>query len=184
MTQHLMIDLETLATTIDANVLTIGAIKFNPHEDYKSWEWGKFPEVQTFYRRIDPETGTDIGLRMDDETLEWWSNQAESVKAEAFNDNDRHTISDVFRDLYKFALPCKYIWAHGVAFDTVICEQIFHKLKRGAPWMFYNLRDTRTLFGLSDPKMPDAQHHHALYDCWRQIIGVQNVYKDLNIPVK
>ena len=33
MTQHIMIDLETLATTIDANVLTIGALKFDPRSN-------------------------------------------------------------------------------------------------------------------------------------------------------
>ena len=48
-----MIDLETLATTNDANVLTIGAIKFDPHEDYSKWQWLEFPETQTFYRRVE-----------------------------------------------------------------------------------------------------------------------------------
>ena len=83
------------------------------------------------------------------------------------------------KEFYKFCLPGKYFWAQGVAFDTVICEQIFKKLKRGAPWMFYNLRDTRTLFDLKDANMPSARHHHALFDCWRQIVGVQNVYRQI-----
>ena len=85
----------------------------------------------------------------------------------------------MLQKLYKFCLPGKYFWAQGVAFDTVICEQIFKKLGRGAPWMFYNLRDTRTLFDIKDPKMPSARHHHALFDCWRQIVGVQNVYREI-----
>lgn len=184
MTQHLMIDLETLATTIDANVLTIGAIKFDPHADYRDWQWLEYPETQTFYRRIDPESGSNLGLKMDEDTLTWWSQQSAEVKAEAFAEEERYPIDQVMKDFYKFALPCKYIWAQGVAFDTVICEQIFHKLQRGAPWMFYNLRDTRTIFDLADAEMPKSLHHHALFDCWRQIIGVQNVYRKLNIPRK
>ena len=40
MNQHIMIDLETLGTTIDSNVLTIGALKFDPHQDYRGWTWG------------------------------------------------------------------------------------------------------------------------------------------------
>ena len=80
MTQHLMVDLETLATTIDANVLTIGAIKFDPHADYRGWNWLEYPETQIFYRRIDPESGSNIGLRMDEDTLSWWSKQSDEVK--------------------------------------------------------------------------------------------------------
>ena len=184
MTQHLMVDLETLATTIDANVLTIGAIKFDPYADYRGWNWLEYPETQIFYRRIDPETGSNIGLKMDEDTLAWWSKQSDEVKAEAFSENDRYSIEQVMKDFYQFALPCKYIWSQGAAFDTVICEQIFHKLKRGAPWMFYNIRDTRTLFDLAEPEMPKALHHHALFDCWRQTVGVQNINRKLNIPKK
>ena len=33
MTKHLMIDIETLATTPDAAILTVGAVKFNPFGD-------------------------------------------------------------------------------------------------------------------------------------------------------
>lgn len=181
MNQHIMIDLETLATTIDANVLTIGALKFDPKQDYTNWTWGDFPTEQVFYRRIDPETGTAIGLKNDDETIGWWAKQSDEVKAEAFSDEHRYSIDEVFRDFYKFCITGKYFWAQGVAFDTVICEQVFKKLNRGAPWMFYNLRDTRTLFDLVDPQMPKALHHHALFDCWRQTIGVQNVYRKLQI---
>ena len=93
----------------------------------------------------------------------------------------KDNVTDFVRDFYKFCLTGKYFWAQGVAFDTVICEQIFKRLNRGAPWMFYNLRDTRTLFDLVDPNMPKAMHHHALFDCWRQTIGVQNVYRKLQI---
>ncbi len=176
-----MIDLETLATTIDANILTIGAIKFDPYADYSNWKWGEYPKTQVFYRRVDPESGSKIGLRNDDETIAWWSQQTEEVKAEAFAEEERYTIDQVMKEFYKFCLPGKYFWAQGVAFDTVICEQIFKKLNRGAPWMFYNLRDTRTLFDLTEANMPNARHHHALFDCWRQIIGVQNVYKKLKL---
>jgi DNA polymerase III epsilon subunit-like protein len=177
-----MIDLETLATTIDANILTIGAIKFDPYAKYSDWKWGEYPKNQVFYRRVDPESGSKIGLRNDDETIAWWSQQTEEVKAEAFGEEERYPIDQVMKEFYKFCLPGKYFWAHGVAFDTVICEQVFKKLKRGAPWMFYNLRDTRTLFDITDPNMPGAKyHHHALYDCWRQIVGVQNIYSKIQI---
>ena len=45
MKQHIMIDLETLGTTIDSNILTVGALKFDPNEDYRNWTWGDFPKI-------------------------------------------------------------------------------------------------------------------------------------------
>ena len=82
MKQHIMIDLETLGTTIDSNILTIGALKFDPNEDYRNWTWGDFPKDQVFYRRVDPATGSNIGLKIDEDTLSWWAKQNDDVKAE------------------------------------------------------------------------------------------------------
>ena len=57
----------------------------------------------------------------------------------------------------------------------------------GVRWNYYDIRDTRTLFDLGvDPKMPKADKHHALHDAFRQVIGVQNVMRELancGVPV-
>ena len=45
-----MIDLETLATSTDAAVLTIGACKFDPKGDDRDKASRKMP---SFYRRVD-----------------------------------------------------------------------------------------------------------------------------------
>ena len=45
---EIMIDIETLSTTPNALILTIGAIKFNRNEDVKDLK-----ELETFYVRID-----------------------------------------------------------------------------------------------------------------------------------
>jgi hypothetical protein len=41
------------------------------------------------------------------------------------------------------------------------------------------MRDTRTLFELADPEMPQDSKHNALEDAKRQAIGVRNVYKKI-----
>ena len=51
MNQHIMIDLETLGTNIDSIELTIGALKFTPH-DYSDWQWGNFPIEQVFIEEL------------------------------------------------------------------------------------------------------------------------------------
>ena len=67
---HLMIDLETLATTPEATVLTIGACKFDPHGNTID---------ETLYMRVDIDSqDRDI----DPNTLEWWSKQDKQIQRE------------------------------------------------------------------------------------------------------
>jgi len=50
------------------------------------------------------------------------------------------------------------------------------------PWNYWQLKDTRTLFDLGhDPEMPQGSKHDALQDAIRQAVGVQNIYRKLNI---
>jgi len=37
------------------------------------------------------------------------------------------------------------------------------------------------LFGLVDAELPEAARHNALYDSYRQVIGLQNVFRLLKI---
>ena len=65
----LMIDLETLATTPDAAILTIGACKFDPNGDDRDKAKRNMP---SFYKRIDLQSNIDLGRRVDENTLRWW----------------------------------------------------------------------------------------------------------------
>jgi hypothetical protein len=59
-----MIDLETLATSTDAVVLTIGAVKFDPFgSDIKE------PAMDSFYVKIDIDSCDELGLVANDDTI-------------------------------------------------------------------------------------------------------------------
>ena len=92
------------------------------------------------------------------------------------------------KELRKFSFGVKRPWSHGSCFDLMIVDNIMRKLEIGVPWSYYDIRDTRTLFGFGiSAEMPQADKHHALHDTFRQIIGVQNVIKGLkakNISVE
>ena len=49
----LMIDLETLATSNDAAIVTMAAIRFDPHADYSKIKVEDLTPNQVMYRRID-----------------------------------------------------------------------------------------------------------------------------------
>jgi len=171
MAKHLMIDLETLATTPNAAILSIGAVTFDPNSTIIYDE---------FYHRVELESLEGIDTFIDDNTIEWWSKQDFDAQQEAFNPEGRIDIKTIVNDFYKFCMGSSKFWSHGSTFDIIILEHYFRELKKPYPWKFWEVRDTRTLFDLGmDPEMPQANKHHALEDARRQAIGVQNMFKKL-----
>ena len=147
----IMIDLETLATSPDAAILTIGAVKFDPFGDDINE-----PNCEKFYVRVDLDSCDRIGLVTNDDTI------------------------NAMNQLYKFCWGAKRVWSHGASFDVVICEHIFNKIQKAVPWKFWEVRCTRTLFDIGiDPERPPVLKHHALEDAWNQAVGVQHIFQKL-----
>ena len=176
--RHVMIDIECLGTGDMPVVLSIGAIKFNPWGDDRGVD---IRALQTRYFKPTFDSCQEIGCDIDEDTLDWWAKQDPKVLDEAFSEEGRVTIRRAMRDLYRFCIGCTHYWGHGAIFDYNILEHVAIKLERGVPWRFYQVRDSRTIFDMANPDRPDDLKHHALYDCLSQIIGVQNVYRKLNV---
>jgi len=175
MNTDIMIDLETLATTPNAAVLTIGAVRFDPFGDEM-----KEPSAESFYVKVDLDSCDAIGLEVSDDTLRWWSQQAQEAQDEAFGSEGRLPVHEAMNQLYKFCWGAKRVWSHGAGFDVPICENIFRKVSKAVPWNFWQVRDTRTIFDLGiENHRPDVLKHHALQDAYSQAVGVQNVLKRL-----
>ena len=118
-----MIDLETLATTPEAAILTIGACKFDPHGD---------TIADTFYERIDIDTqDRDINPS----TIEWWSKQDPSIMEEAFSAKGRMNVETMLDQLTKWLVGVDTIWGHGYGFDISILEDLYRNWNRSdAKW--------------------------------------------------
>jgi DNA polymerase III epsilon subunit-like protein len=175
MKTDIMIDLETLATSTDAAILTIGAVKFDPFgKDVEE------PDMDSFYVKVDLDSCHDLGLTVSDDTVAWWANQSKEAQDEAFGTENRVHIRDAFDQLYKFCWGAKRVWSNGSGFDIVICETVFKRLQKACPWNFWQTRDCRTAFDLGiNPNRPPVLQHHALQDAWNQAVGIQNVYTTL-----
>lgn len=173
MANHLMVDMETLAVSPRAVVLSLGAVHFDPHSN------GVRDQINF---KIDLDEQDSLGREIDPNTIEWWAKQDSKIMEEAFSPDDRISLTDAMNRFHKFAWGCDAFWSHGATFDLVIIEDILRQLKRPLPWNYWQLRDTRTLFDLGhDPDMPQGSKHDALQDAIRQAIGVQNVYAKLKI---
>lgn len=177
---HVMIDLETLSTKPNAAILTVGAIKFKLDDDnYDNFNGTTVIGMPSYYARVDTESCEAIGCDIDSNTIEWWSAQGQEVMEEAFSPDNREDIRHVMLELNKFARFADGIWSHGSIFDIVILEEIMRRLSITPTWDFWKVRDTRTLYALGNAKLPEASKHHALVDCWRQVVGVQNIMREI-----
>jgi hypothetical protein len=178
MAQDIMIDIESLDTTPNCVILTIGVVRFDPRGD---------GAVERLELRPTIEDQTEkYGRIINDDTIRWWSEQSPAAFEEAFSDRGRIPLKDCMEALYKFCWNRRAIWSHGAPFDVVAMESAMRQTltdrPNPIPWPFYTVRDTRTLFEIAGLKLKDGGHvttHKAVEDAERQAIVVQQAYKKL-----
>jgi len=174
-----MIDLETLSTRPDAAILTVGAIKFNPHADVEPHS-GR-------YWRLNVDEQTALGRHVDEGTLTWWNQQPAAIKDEALSDHDRTNVLIFLKELNKWAVGIDLLWCQGPLFDYQILQNLYAQMQTPVPWNYWQIRDSRTLFDLlpEDPrKKMQTSLHNALADCYYQAKCVQQTFKQLGVKTK
>lgn len=172
-----MIDIESLNTTPDCVILTIGAVLFDPKGH------GIIDRLEL---RPTIEDQTEIhGRSINDDTLRWWSTQSEAAQEEALGDRDRIPFADCMEVLYKFCWNHRAVWSNGASFDCVVMEHAWRQTSdkpNPIPWPFWSIRDTRTLYEIAGVSLKDGGHttsHKAVEDAERQAIVVQKAYTKL-----
>ncbi len=171
-----MIDLETLSTNPNAVVLTVGAVKFDPHTQMKLYD--------EMYFRVDVDSQTALGRHVMQETLDWWGQQPNEVANEALSDSNRIQLQDVLKNINKFSVGVDVFWCQGPLFDYAILQNLYTQMEQPVPWQYWQIRDSRTLFNLV-PRESEKRIglHNALEDCKFQARKVQKVYRQLGIKV-
>ena len=176
MTTHATIDIETLGTKPDTTVLTIGAVKFNP--------FTKEDPYADLYLKVDADQQLEAGRSVDEDTLKWWTTQPQEIQDEAFLSTDRTSVEDTLAQLNKYLVGVDKIWCQGPVFDICILENLYRQYDKHFNWVFWNIRDSRTLFGLM-PEDPRKKYkfaaHNALEDCRIQSKCIQEVYAELQL---
>lgn len=157
---HAMIDTETLGTKPGAALLSIGAVMFGPTG-----------LGETFYAPVLLESCVGVGLTIDPATVMWWMRQGDEARAAAFC-ADAAPLWQVLSAFFDWfvAQRAKHPWCHGATFDVPILEAAFKACDMAAPWEFWNVRDTRTLYDLAGVKVDRGAgtHHNALDDARNQ----------------
>jgi hypothetical protein len=70
-----------------------------------------------------------------------------------------------------------------LVFSIIILENLYRQMGRPTPWQFWQIRDSRTLFGVhGDPREKGRTGaHNALIDCYYQAQAVQQIYKEVGV---
>ena len=107
----------------------------------------------------------------------------EEYKYEALLNKDRINLDEGLKKLSKFIKNSKNVWCHSPNFDCVILENAYRLCNLEIPWKFYNLRDTRTIYDLGNVKLKTIGEtkHHALHDCYNQILALKQSLTNLKI---
>ena len=178
MTTHVMIDLETLGTTPDAVILSIGGVKFDPNGDRI------FDE---FIYKLDIDEQQQRGRITNEDTMSWWATQPRAVIESAFGLEQRTPVDDMLDHLKRWCVGADAFWAQGPTFDMCMMENLYRQYKKPYPWAFWKVRDSRTLFSImpTDPrKTMKFAAHDALEDCKAQAKCVQHSLKQLGVKIK
>lgn len=178
----IMFDIETLSTTPEAVVLSVGAVKFDSKGDHRS-----ITDKQHW--RLDIDNQLDNGRDVSESTMEWWSEQDIEVRAEVFAPDNRVPVQEFFSEFNRYMTGADKIWCQGPQFDAVIIENLYRQFSHHWNWQFWQIMDSRTLINTAkimnpeyaDPRKALQQNlHNAAEDSYYQALAVQQIISDFN----
>lgn len=154
--EDVMLDLETLATTPNAVIISVGAVYFS-----------KEKLGGTFYAVLDPEDQQANGRVISPDTMAWWAKQ--SPEARKVFDEEPTPTAKALADFADFLGNRNVkVWGNGADFDCVLLGSLYEAFGMRKPWSFTNNRCFRTLKNISQPRtnLPPRRstHHNALDD--------------------
>lgn len=171
---HVMIDIETMGTSKNAAVISIGAVRFDP-------DTGDV-DPNHFYIKIDKYDADKHGV-ISLATLEWWEKQSKEARTEAFS--GASTTRHAAKALSDWLNPGDKVWGNGATFDITILESMYEALDMDVPWKFFDVRDCRTVEDLAegitsrDSIKREGTHHNALDDAIYQATYISRMWISL-----
>lgn len=171
-----MIDIETLATSSDAALVSIAAVRF----DLATGIIG-----DSIYIKIDKQSCLDYGLVVDADTVDWWMRQSKEAQEYFLTTEDRVSLPQAlldFNDFFEFKTD--YVWGNGINFDCAILRNAYKATELPLPWSYFNELDVRTLVHFA-PEIRKQEpfvgvKHHPIADCKHQIKYCCKIYNKLN----
>jgi len=184
MITDLMFDLETLGTTADAAILSIGVAALDAHDHIHTTE---------IHLELDEQlTVGRLARRVDANTLLWWLAQGDAARSNQ-TDAQRTPVGDAVKQLTAW---CDSVgvndrtlaWGNGSDFDLATMNHLYKQHGLQTPWHFWNHRCFRTVKAMyKNVQKPAANDHRAVQDAINQLLHlclIRQFVKDNEQKVK
>ena len=161
-----MLDIETLGTSTNAVIVSIGAVRFN-----KS---GLKEEFYSVCYKQQPTREMDLNC------VKWWMNQSDQAR-DVFNNKEQKviTLKEALVDLKDFITREDGVWANGTLFDFGILEHAYESEKIYSPWTYGKVRCLRSIRAIypeeyekTMEKFRTKASHNALDDAKCQALAL------------
>lgn len=165
-----MIDLETLATSNNALILTIGYALFN-----------NIGLLDSGVIHIKPENKYEFDI--DPNTVLWWFKQSKEAQNKLNSDNNLE-LRLALKKLNYIISGTMGIWGNGATFDNVILANAYKKVGIKYPVSFRNNKCYRTIINLLGKDVifeRIGEHHSAEDDAKTQAIHLIKVLNRHNL---
>jgi hypothetical protein len=174
-----MLDLETLGTTPDSVILTIGAVLFNREEE-DNYNTILNDETRIFTATLNFQEQIDLGRTVSESTLVWWMDQNKLAQRAAFS-AQRKPVAECLQEFSNFFKGAEFLWGNGSSFDNVMLESLYRNYSLEFPCAFWNYRDLRTVRDMGDIAQPIGRgiEHDALQDAAYQVLKLQAYWRNL-----
>lgn len=184
--KDIMVDLETMDNVPSAAIVAIGAVEC----DLTTGEIGS-----EYYRVVDLNNQTDIGMTINADTLYWWLGQSEEAR-EALLIRGKIPLPAMCSSFNKWIDSLKApnelirMWGNGASFDNAIVRYAYRQVGEELPIKFWNDRDMRTIVGFFPRQMQmewrrthlrKGAHHNALHDAIHQVEYCSDILKELGV---
>lgn len=174
--RELMIDIETLGSTVRSPVLEIGSVVFEGNNI-----------IAEDLQRLDLQQQFNLRRMPDWSTLTWWMAQNPAVREQVFG-GYRGNCQQALQKFHIFVdkQNPQRIWCKGLSFDLPIIESLLMDFKLPPPpWKFWDTRDARTVIALlgKDGRVKAQNAHSSIDDCRHQIKLLNMARDRFQLPV-
>jgi len=176
---HISLDLETLSTSCNATILSLGAVRF---------DIDKGDILEEFYYLVSMKSSMKLKFNIDPETIKWWMKQSDEAR-QIFSEKGIgiNKVLTIFSEFCTEVEPSG-VWGNGVVFDNGILKNAYERCEIPLPWKYKHDRDLRTLDHLAkemgiDWKDSDIKFegtvHNALDDARHQAKIISYLWRTL-----
>jgi exodeoxyribonuclease VIII len=175
---HVMIDIETMGSGVDAAVFRLTAVPFN---------MATGDTAEPFDYNISMESEMMEGFNIDVSTVKWWMQQDEEARKTFYEAEGIHTqtVFLMFDEWLEKNQP-EMLWANGASFDFAIIRNHYRKITGLKDWPYFRQENCIRSFTNMYPDIKknakfEGTPHNSIDDCKHQIKVLRQTMKKLGV---